>query len=59
MRGEACLQENLFKHFNSKGHNGSLHDVSLTLIDKTDGKNPIKQEHYLQHILKNVGTSLS
>ena len=59
MRGKACLQENLFDHFNSKGHNGSLHDVSLTLIDKTDGKNPIKQEHYFQHILKKVGTSLS
>ena len=59
MRGEACLQENLFEHFNSKGHNGSLHDVLLTLIDKTDGKNPIKREHYWQHILKNVGTSWS
>ena len=26
-RGEACLQEHLFEHFNSEGHNGFLHDV--------------------------------
>ena len=36
--GEACLQEHLFEHFNSEGHNGFLRDVSVTLIDKTGGK---------------------
>ena len=35
-RGETCLQEYLFEHF------GFLHDVSVTVIDKTDGKNPSK-----------------
>ena len=35
-----------------EGHNGFLHDVSVTLIDKTDGKNLIKQEHYWH--LKNL-----
>ena len=45
-RDEACLQKHLFEHFNSEGHNGFLHDVSVTLIDKTDAKNPIKREHY-------------
>ena len=46
MRGEACLQEHFLEHFKSEGHNVVLRDVSVTLIDKTDGKNPIKREHY-------------
>ena len=33
-------------------HNGFLHDVSDTLIDKTDERNPVKREHYWQHTLK-------
>ena len=41
-RGEACLQKRLFEHFNNEGHNGFLHDSSVTLIDKTDAKYPIK-----------------
>ena len=45
-RGEAYLQEHLFEHFSSEGHNGFLHDVSFIRIDKTNGKNPIKREHY-------------
>ena len=52
--GEACLQEYLFEHFNSEGHNGSLHNVLVILIDKTDGKNPIKQEHYWRHTLETL-----
>ena len=43
VKGEVCLREHLFEHFNSEGHNGFLHDVSVILIDKTDEKNPIKQ----------------
>ena len=53
-RGEACLQEHLFEHFSSEEHNGLLHYVSLTLIDKTDAKNPIKLEHYWRHTLKTL-----
>ena len=45
-RKESCMQEHLFKHFNSMGHNGFLNNVSITLIDKTDGKNPKKREDY-------------
>ena len=41
-RGETCLQEQLFEHFNNKGHNGFLHDISVALINKTDGKSPTK-----------------
>ena len=48
------LQEHLFEQFNSEGHNAFLHDVSFTLIDKTDAKNPIKREHYRRHTLKTL-----
>ena len=53
-RGEACLQEHLFEHFNSEGQNGFLHEVWVTLIDKTDAKNPIKREHYWRHTHKTL-----
>ena len=46
------MQEHLFKHFNSMGHNGFLNNVSITLIDKTDGKNPKKREDYRRRTLK-------
>ena len=45
LRVEACLQEHLFEHFNSKGHNGFLYNISVTVIHKTDGKNPINDTH--------------
>ena len=41
-----CKNIQYFQHFNSDGHNGFLHEISVTLIDKTDAKNPIKREHY-------------
>ena len=36
-RNEACTQEDLFEHFKNEGHSGFLGNVSITLIDKTDG----------------------
>ena len=53
-RGEAYLQGHLSENFNSKGHSGFLHDVSVTVIDKTGGTNPIKQEQYWQHTLQTL-----
>ena len=38
------MQEHLFKHFSSMGHNGFLNNISITLIDKTDGKSPKKRK---------------
>ena len=35
-------------------HNGFLHDVSVTLIDKINAKNPIKREDYGRHTLKTL-----
>ena len=54
VRSEAYLQEHLFEHFNSAGHNGFLLDASVTLIDKSDGKNHTNQEYYWQHNLKTL-----
>ena len=45
-RKESYMQEHLDGHFISPGHRGLLNDVWVTLIDKTDGSNPKKQEDY-------------
>ena len=55
-RKESCMQEHLFKHFNSMGHNGFLNNVSITLIDKTDGKNPKKRDDCWRRTLKTYST---
>ena len=46
------MQEHFLKHFNSMGHNGFLNNVPITLIDKTDGKNPKKRDDYWRRTLK-------
>ena len=51
MGGELCLQKHLFEHFYSEGNNRFFNDVTVTLTDKFDGKNPIKREYYWQHTL--------
>ena len=40
------MQEHLYRHFSSPGHGGFLNDVSVTLIDKTDGSDLKKREDY-------------
>ena len=44
-RNETCMQGNLFEHFKSESHSGLLGNVSITLIDKTDGKDPKKKKN--------------
>ena len=51
-RGEHCMQRHLYEHFTLAGHFGFLHDVSITLIDKTDPSFPTKREDYWIDILK-------
>ena len=51
-REESCMQEHLFEHLSSMGHNGFLNNFSITLIDKIDGKNPKKREGYWRIPLK-------
>ena len=48
------MQEHLYRHFSSPGHTGFLNDVSVTLIDKTDGSDPKKREHYWMKTLKTM-----
>ena len=45
-RDEACMQEHLFEHFKSKGRSGFLGNVSITLVDKADGKDSKRRENY-------------
>ena len=33
-------EEHLFEHFKNKGHSGFLANVSITLTDKANGKDP-------------------
>ena len=51
---ESCMQEHLYRHFSSPGHRGFLNDVSVTLIDKTDGSDPKKREDYWMKTLKTM-----
>ena len=46
------MQEYLYSHFESEGHNGFLGHVSITLTDKTDGFDPMKRETFWMHTLK-------
>ena len=51
-RREKFIQEHLYKHFENERHTEFLDDVSITLIDKTDGSNPTKRENYWMRIFK-------
>ena len=46
------MQEYLYSHFESDGHNGFPGDVSITLTDKTDGFDPMKRETFWMHTRK-------
>ena len=53
---EEHMQPESFQHFHSKKHNGFLQDCSITLIDKTDGSNPTRQEGYWRVVLRTVAS---
>ena len=46
------MQEHLFEHYKSESHSGFLGNVSITLVDKTDGKDPKSRENYWMRMLK-------
>ena len=46
------MQEHLFEYFKSEDHKGFLGNISITLIDKTDGKHPKRRENYWMRTLK-------
>ena len=55
-RKEFCLQEHLYKHLQVEGHKGFLNEVSVTFVDKTDGKDPKKKRKILDANIGNKGT---
>ena len=54
LNGQTCLQRHLFEHFASEGHCSFLEDAAIIFIDKTDPKDPNRQEHYWRHTLKTM-----
>ena len=48
------MQEHLYKHFEIECHSGFRDDISVILIDKTDGSNPTKRETYWMCTLKTI-----
>ena len=53
-RNESSMQQHLYEHFYSEGHNGFLENVSVSLIDKTDGFQHKKSENYWMRTLKTL-----
>ena len=51
-RGQYCMQKHLYEHFDLPGHTSFSEDVKVTLIDKTDPRNPTKREDYWIYTLK-------
>ena len=55
-RKESCMQEHLYKHFQTDSHKGFLNEASVTFIDKTDGKDMKKKGKLLDANIENNGT---
>ena len=53
-RCESCMQQHLYEYFYSEDHNGFLGNISMSLIDKTDGFQPKKRENYWMRTLKTL-----
>ena len=48
------MQQHLYEHFYREGQNGFLGNVSVSLIDKTDGFQSKKRENYWMRNLKTL-----
>ena len=48
------MQEHLYEHFYSDGHNDFLDEVTITLTNKTDGKDLKNTENYRVRTLKTL-----
>ena len=46
------MQKHLYEHFDLPGHTNFLEDVTGTLIDKTDPRDPTEREDYWIYALK-------
>ena len=52
------MQHYFYQDFYSEGHNGFLANVSIILVEKTDGVQPKKRENYWMRTLKTLGLSV-
>ena len=57
-KGKQCVQRHLYEHFNLLGHSRFLYDASVTLIDKTDPKNPTKREDFGRTVFGHLFTGI-
>ena len=48
------MQQYLYEHYYNEDHNGFLGNVSISLIDKTDGFQPMKRENYWMKTLETL-----
>ena len=53
LRGESCMQQHLFEHFQSPGHTDFIEDVCITLIDNIDPFISTKRKDYWGQTHKN------
>ena len=52
LKGQLCMQQQLFEHLSSESLCSFLEEVTVTFIDKTDPKDSRRREHYWRHTLK-------
>lgn len=52
--GISVKQQHLYDHFIDQDHKQFLQDVSITFIDKTDPRDPLKREKYWRDTLKTL-----
>ena len=58
LTGKSLVCRNTYiKHFQTEGHKGFLNEASVTLIDKTDGKDFKKKRKSLDANIENNETS--
>ena len=53
-RNVGFMQQHLYEHFYSEGHNGFLGNISISLTNKTDRFQPKKRENYWMRTLKTL-----
>ena len=50
------MEEHLFRHISSPGHNGFSKDLLITFIDKTDPSDPLKRVDYWRRTLRTMAS---
>ena len=52
------MQIHLYEYFDLPGHTNFLEDVTVTLIDKTDPRNPTEREDHWMYTFKSKAMCL-